>query len=540
MAIAYKSQGAGVATETSGAALSPLCPVTVDAGDILIAHVFWEGTATAPSTPANWTLLDGPRVIETTIARMWVFGKIADGTEDNAAVAFGNPAVTTQRGARVYSFSGRVGGSITNLVNGFAFLSHATDPQMPTVQTTMVGARAVALVAQNDNNTLGDATGETGGNWVEAVAEFVAALTPGLVMQIQTCIPTADPGTVSGGAVAATNDPSGVIAFQILPDNITGSGTPDAQAADITGAGLSTSLSTDGAIAAQAADVTGVGKSESLSTDGAIAAQASQIDGVGLVEAAGDITGTGALTAQAADITGAGVSSSSGSGSPDAQAAQVDGEGKSTSLSTDGAIAAQAADVTGAGKSESLSTDGAIAAQAAQLDGEGFVGTPPATGTGALLAGACQIHGVGEVTGEVAQPEASGGGGLKTSFTFNPRNPQELLRTFNAFATVDACVVLAVVPMATAAATIRVPVETTRLEIETPLSDSRLSLVSYQLSAAEMFLRVPSSDARHSIRARTFPVELDARGFERFFAERVDPTEEEMTALHALVTMLDD
>ena len=215
MAIAYKSQGAGASTETSGAALSPLCPAVVDANDILIAHVFWEGTASAPNTPGGWTLLHGPAVIETSVARHWVFGKIAAGTEDGAAVAFGNPAVTTQRAARVYSFSGYVGGSITDLVRGFAETSHATDPQMPTVTTTQAGALAVALVAQNDNNTTGNATGESGGDWTEAVAEYSVALTPGFTIQIQTATPTADPGTISGGSVSTQNDPCGVIGFEI-------------------------------------------------------------------------------------------------------------------------------------------------------------------------------------------------------------------------------------------------------------------------------------------------------------------------------------
>lgn len=215
MAIAYKSAGSGASTETSGAALSPTCPATVDAGDVLIAHVFWEGTTTAPSTPSNWTLLSGPHVIETTIARHWVFGKVADGTEDGAAVAFGNPAVTTQRAARVYSFSGRVSGDISLLCQGFSHQSHATDPQMPTVTTVRAGALAVALVAQNDNNATGDATGESGGDWTEAVAEYTVALTPGFTLQIQTCTPTSNPGTVSGGSVATTNDPCGVIGFYI-------------------------------------------------------------------------------------------------------------------------------------------------------------------------------------------------------------------------------------------------------------------------------------------------------------------------------------
>lgn len=215
MAVAYKSQGAGVATETSGAACSPLCPATVDAGDILIAHVYFEGTATAPNTPSGWTLLSGPHVVETSIGRHWVYGLIAAGTEDGAAVAFGSQAVTTMRAARIYSFSGRVSGTITDLVTGFTATSHATDPQMPTVTTPAAGALAVALVVQNDNNALASATGESGGDWVEAVAEFVSALTPGLVLQIQTCTPTGNPGTVTGGAVAATNDPSGVIGFSI-------------------------------------------------------------------------------------------------------------------------------------------------------------------------------------------------------------------------------------------------------------------------------------------------------------------------------------
>src|SRR5688572_22291201 len=217
MAITYKSQGGGVSTETSGAALSPLCPATVDAGDILILHIFWEGTTTAPSPPGAWTILgSSPYVIETTIARHWVYGKIADGTEDGAAIACGSPAVTTQRGARIYSFAGRTDGTITSLVNGFAHLSHATDPAMPTVTTTQAGALAVALVAQNDNNTFGNPTGESGGDWVEALAaEFSANLTPGFSMGICSATPTGNPGTISGGTIATTNDPVGVIGFQI-------------------------------------------------------------------------------------------------------------------------------------------------------------------------------------------------------------------------------------------------------------------------------------------------------------------------------------
>ncbi len=215
MAITYKSQGAGVSTETSGAALSPLCPATVDAGDILIAHVFWESNVTAPSTPGGWDLLFGPSLIESTVARHWVFGRIADGSEDGAAVAFGSPAVTTQRAARVYSFAGRISGTTTGLIRGFTETSHATDPQMPTVETREKGSLAVACVAQNDNNAFANPTGESGGDWVLAVAEYTAALTPGFSIGICTATPTANPGTISGGTMATMNDPCGVIGFEV-------------------------------------------------------------------------------------------------------------------------------------------------------------------------------------------------------------------------------------------------------------------------------------------------------------------------------------
>ena len=216
MATAWASQGTAVGTETSGGNCNPTCPATVNAGDILLGFVYFEGTTTAPTTPSGWTLLDGPRTVESTIGRMWVFGRIADGTEDSTAISFGTQAVTTMRCAQIERYTGRVSGTIEELVRGFAFLSHATDPQMPSVTTTVADSLAVAMVIQNDNNALAAATGETGGDWVESAAEAVFALTPGAVIQAQHATMTSV-GTISGGAVAATNDPSGVIAFEVRP-----------------------------------------------------------------------------------------------------------------------------------------------------------------------------------------------------------------------------------------------------------------------------------------------------------------------------------
>lgn len=222
MAITYASKGAGVVTEASGGALTPLCPATVTANQILIAHCAYEGTTTAPDTPSGWALLGGPYTVESAY-RHWIFGKIADGTEDGAGgCAFGAPAVTTLRCARIYSFDGWVSGTITGNVPAasFAHLSHATDPQMPTVTTTVAGALAVACIFQADDNAQAEATGMTGGTWAEHAVggEYIqSATTPDTCLHMQTCTPTANPGTVTGGSVATVNDPCGVIGFEIRP-----------------------------------------------------------------------------------------------------------------------------------------------------------------------------------------------------------------------------------------------------------------------------------------------------------------------------------
>lgn len=154
---------------------------------------------------------------------MWLFGRIADGSEDGVAVDFGTAGGTNQRGARVFGTPrDESGGTIFQLVGGFSWLSHATDPQMPTVTTPNVEAIASAFIVQNDNNTMGASTGESGGDWLENTSEYVAALTPGFMIGTQYAWPGASgygsgPGTMSGGSIATTNDPCGVLGFWISP-----------------------------------------------------------------------------------------------------------------------------------------------------------------------------------------------------------------------------------------------------------------------------------------------------------------------------------
>jgi hypothetical protein len=219
MAITFKSSGAGVSTQTSGAALSPANPATVDAGDILLLFTAWENTTIAPSPAAGdeWVLLSGPLTTSGSVSRVWLYGKIAIGTEDGATNALGSPASADQRAARIFSFAGRTAGGIGQLITGITSNTGATDPTGPTVVTTKAGALACAMVFQNDNNTLETFAGASD-TWTErgTVGGFIYALTPGGVLDLLTATPAADPGTVSGGAMTVTDDPWTVIGFQIL------------------------------------------------------------------------------------------------------------------------------------------------------------------------------------------------------------------------------------------------------------------------------------------------------------------------------------
>jgi len=232
MPIAYKSAGAGGGTETTGAQLALACPATVDANDILVGHVIWLDNATEPTDPSGWTRLYTVSGLGaglgtgTPTGRAYVYGKLAAGTEDGATINFGTAGGTAGRFGRIYSFSGYVSGSITDVIPAASFsdIPSDTSPQAPTVTTTVAGALAVALVSQDDNNTLDSFTGESGGDWTEALAEFFTSTigAQGCMCQLQTATPTADPGTITGGSATTPADENSVIGFEIRPNALGG------------------------------------------------------------------------------------------------------------------------------------------------------------------------------------------------------------------------------------------------------------------------------------------------------------------------------
>jgi hypothetical protein len=149
-----------------------------------------------------------------------VYGKLAIGNEDGVTLDWGNPAVGSGRYGRIYSFSGYSSGVLADLVGGFSDTPTEGTIPLPTVTTSIAGALAVALLTQDDNNSFAAGGAVTGGTWAKpggGYTDFVSTTigAQGCITGIQTCTPTADPGTVTGGTANATADEGSTIGFEI-------------------------------------------------------------------------------------------------------------------------------------------------------------------------------------------------------------------------------------------------------------------------------------------------------------------------------------
>lgn len=222
MTAAYKASGAGAITITSGAALTPAIPAGTVAGDLLVAPVFYGGTAAAPDTPSGWDPWLAAQNMDTpaTNGRVWLFRKKAVGGD--AAPAFGTQAVTVPRRARVHSFSGALDDTVANMCGGLSFAIGTTTPLTDTGVTTGADAEdylcVQVILGADDTLAPGAMTGETGGDWT-IPAGFTAFTsttgTPDTWMGLQTAV-VAPSTTINGGsATTVAGDPWGVFGFYI-------------------------------------------------------------------------------------------------------------------------------------------------------------------------------------------------------------------------------------------------------------------------------------------------------------------------------------
>lgn len=194
---AYDSAGAGISGTGS---LSVPYPSTVSAGDLLVLHCGARNTGDTFSTPSGWSLLDDQN--NTFAMRSYVFTKIADGSETGSLSvthAGGNLAA-----ARMYRFTGVASSSYTEGLSNAGIGDTGSTVVAPTVTTTGTDRLALALVFTNTPSAHGSFTGETGGDWTEAVAEFTDATSPLVCLQLQTA-QMASAGTITGGSLNNTD-----------------------------------------------------------------------------------------------------------------------------------------------------------------------------------------------------------------------------------------------------------------------------------------------------------------------------------------------
>lgn len=186
---AFGSAGAG--TSTANVAY----PSGIIAGNWLVLwmHAIDSAAAYSTPTPTGWTQLAtantgaGPGTIE----RLYV--KPADGTE-SGRLATGWTADTALAG-RMYRMSGT--SSTSEIGAGSVSTASSASQSAPTLITTGTLELAIWHNSAVVNNTIGDSSGETGGDWTEAVAEFNVA-SPTLTAQLQTA-GMAAAGTITGG-----------------------------------------------------------------------------------------------------------------------------------------------------------------------------------------------------------------------------------------------------------------------------------------------------------------------------------------------------
>lgn len=219
MAVVYKSNGPGAATNSLGSPLVVVAPATVDAGDILILHA-WHDPAVIDLAPTSggWSLAVGP--FDLGQGRQWVYGKIAVGNEDGVGYTMQTGQNTALRMGRIYSFSGWEAGGILDIIGNIGTASGSgTTISDVDVTTPVDGCDALNLYACNIAETWSPINvGVSNGPWVENVGEFSSTLGGDGTIAIQTR-ELSVAGTIGGGTrVRGGSSGWGNMGFYIKPN----------------------------------------------------------------------------------------------------------------------------------------------------------------------------------------------------------------------------------------------------------------------------------------------------------------------------------
>lgn len=204
-------QAAAVVTATITTAITPAKPSTVNSGDLLILQVLArndEGNGAGPASIANWTAFAGNPYGSSGIqGRQSLYWRIAGAGEASQTVSVTCTGSTTAdlAMARIYRFTAANGFSATPIEGITTNEAASTSLSAPVTGATPGGTnrRAVCFGAiPTSDATIGNMTGETAGDWTEAVTGNSTTGGDG-TLNVQTA--DASAGTaISGGAITYT------------------------------------------------------------------------------------------------------------------------------------------------------------------------------------------------------------------------------------------------------------------------------------------------------------------------------------------------
>ena len=221
---AYASASAGArngawSSDPEGGAVSITYQASIASGDLLLVQ-FQCRAADTPATPSGYTSLYADATGTGTIEfKQTIFGKIAAGTESGTTLdilASGVPTVDDASG-RIYRITGNANpATFLDLFESAAVLSgNDASIEAPSVTTTGAEELAVAFVCVSDDNAVASFTGETNGDWTEAVAEYSNATGDDFCLQLQTATLNTAVALSGGSQTMALADPWVVRAFAI-------------------------------------------------------------------------------------------------------------------------------------------------------------------------------------------------------------------------------------------------------------------------------------------------------------------------------------
>jgi hypothetical protein len=192
-------------------------PATVNAGDLLLALVAFDGTCTI-TTPSGWTLLLG--AVASSDPQVGIYGKVADGTEDGTNVNF--ITSNSQRGSvhviRVTAWAGVLSGVRAAIGRTAAIGSQINLSIGDTDDVLWVAAQAKSLTAvwgtapsgySNENKTNVSEDTTTSASIASATKTATSVFSESVVLWLDGTTgfsilvgirATAPGGTVSGGS----------------------------------------------------------------------------------------------------------------------------------------------------------------------------------------------------------------------------------------------------------------------------------------------------------------------------------------------------